>query len=150
MDTKGEYPTNKFNGNIVLEGEAAVKFKSEIDAIIASERFKNKNPRLPYKTNKDGQFEVVARTSKRPAMFDSKNRPVPADTEVGGGTVMRIHVGPYNYGDGLSLTLYSVQIKDLKLRGDRVPFEPEDDGYTVDDIQDTSGPFETSGADLDI
>lgn len=147
----------KFKTGVVVTNQADIgMFKDRFKELIADERFKfAKNsdrkgiPGMPFEDT-DAGFLIKSSSKFKPAGFDSRNNPLPDGVNVGGGSTIRFLAQLFNYDEGISLQILSYQVRDLKEWGGASQFEPVDDGYTVDDMQDTSGPYASSGADLDI
>ena len=146
VDDKGQFPTGKFKTYLELTPESMATFKATVEKIAKGETFKVKNPKMPFKTVtfKDGSTtEVVVATSKfKPIIVDGLKKPLKDGTSIGGGSIIRIAVEPYNYDKGLSLRLKKVQVKELITYGGADEFDEIEDGFTDDSSDD--------GDDLDI
>ncbi len=126
---------------------------------------------LPYSDNPDNEDEIIVNckmkasglTKKKeaftqhPALFDAKGKPMPKDSNVGGGSILRVSFEPNPYftsqlGSGVSLRLKAVQVIELKSFGDRSAsgygFEAED-GFEADpeESNDFSNGDEKSSGD---
>jgi hypothetical protein len=100
---------------------------------------------LPYDTNPENDEETVIKlkskasftkdngdvVTMRPAFFDAKGKPLPPDTKIGGGSVLRVSFEPVPYftatvGAGVTLRIKAVQVIELKEFGER---SAEDYGF---------------------
>lgn len=93
---------------------------------------------------------VSAKTGKawerRPALFDAKLQPLPADSDpIGGGSVIRVNCEPYvwntaSLGCGISLRIQAVQVIELKTYGGNPAAGfVEEDGYTAKVTSEVGG-----------
>lgn len=114
--------------------------------------------KLPWKKDKKtGELLLEATSGEkyRPAVWDAKNRKVPAKVIIGGGSELRLDVtvNPYTgFGGGINLYINAVKLLKLKQREEN-RFE-EEEGYTYegdDEENETSGsPFGSETEDDDI
>lgn len=155
LDTEGQYPTNKYKTDLLLSKEDFAKFKAEFKEKIKGEKFKTKTPKMPFKTDKDGNELVRFKSKYMPLGFDIRNKQFPTDNpvDVGGGSTIRVMATIFNYDDGISLQINQYQVKELKQWNRESAFDAEDDGY---EHEGDSGGFGedsdegTSGDELDI
>ena len=110
--------------------------------------FNLEDGKLPWKKDKKtGELTLEATSGEkyRPPVFDAKNRRVPANVIIGGGSTIKLDVtvNPYRgFGGGINLYINSVQLLDLKQRdGNR--FE-ETEGFTYGDDKDEADDSSTS------
>lgn len=132
-DTQGEFADNKYKTYLELDAQDMTSFKSQIAAIAKAETFKVKQPKMPFKTLKDGREVINATSAFKPLAFDARKQPIPEDAVIGGGSTGRIAVEVYNYDKGLSLRLKKVQVIDLKSWGGADEFDEVDDGFGSDE-----------------
>jgi hypothetical protein len=106
---------------------------------------------------------VTTKTGKsweqRPALFDSRLQPMPADSDpVGGGSIIRVNAEVYPWytaslGFGISLRCRGVQVLELKTfggerNGASFGFEQED-GYQAAPVPSGAEAFKDEGKDTD-
>ena len=95
-----------------------------------------KNPRLPLFTEWEEGKGIRLKCEYRPAVFDAKNKRLPEDMQVGGGTIARVAVTIFAYKIGsntsIGIRLGKVQVKKLVEYhgGNASPFD-ETDGFTL-------------------
>lgn len=91
---------------------------------------------IPSKFMKVKTTLVDKETGKlvRPKVKDAKNNELPQNLELGNGSVVYVLWSPFDYGNGVSATLYGVQVVDLVPyeREGGTDFEEEEDGYTFE------------------
>lgn len=114
--------------------EAPLPYEEDTEA---DEVIFNFKCRASFKSKKG---EVV---SIRPALFDSKGKPLPKDVRIGGGSIIRVSFEPNPYyvaavGAGVSLRLKAVQVFELQEYGqasaDAYGFEVEEGGYEAPSV----------------
>lgn len=147
-DTVGDYADNKYKTNFAFDDETELaKFKARIEEIASGEKFKVKQPKLPFKELKDGTEVGVTKTGYKPLVVDAKKQPIPEDTTIGGGSRGRLVLEVFNYDKGLSLRLKKVQL--LEVQGGNTSADEFDveDGFVA---QAREADDEVSGADDDL
>lgn len=96
-------------------------------------------PKMPFHKNKETkEITVVAASGEKykPAAFDSKNRKLPDDLAIGGGSIIALDVtiNPYTgFGGGVNLYINCVQVIKLEEKnvGGKSRFE-ETEGYSYE------------------
>lgn len=97
-------------------------------------------PKLPFQKDKETKEVTIIATSGakyKPPLFDSRNRRMPDDVAVGGGSVIKVNVtvNPYPMqGGGVNLYINAIQVLDLKEKAGfngKSPFD-EEDGFEFD------------------
>lgn len=113
-DTYGEYADGKFKTGIKVEG-AFLKLVQKTIADKAAEQGLTKKYKHALATEDDGSRVVNASSTERPAVFDAKNKRLPADVKIGGGTKLRaqITVAGSKKNNRVWFYLNSIQILDL-------------------------------------
>jgi hypothetical protein len=116
--------------------------------------------KLPWKKDKKTgllSLEATSGEKYRPAVYDAKNRKVPAKVIIGGGSVIRLDVtvNPYTgFGGGINLYINAVKLLKLVQRDVNRFEEEEGFSYNGDDEEedtDTSAPHsEELGDDEDF
>jgi hypothetical protein len=82
--------------------------------------FDLKDGKLPWKKDKktgEPTLEATSGEKHRPPVFDARNRKVPANVIIGGGSTIKLDVTVNAYtgfGGGINLYINSVQLLDLK------------------------------------
>jgi hypothetical protein len=112
------------------------------------------NPQnMPFKKDKktgDLSLMVSSGEEYKPGLYDSKNKPLPEGTVIGGGSQIRVNVSPFVYegvGGGVKLYLNAVQVIKLERGGGNgvSPFDEEDGGYEAKD--EPKSPFDPDAAE---
>lgn len=106
-----------------------------------------KSPKLPFKEDKKtGEMHLTASSGVkyRPPVFDAKNKKIPADVVIGGGTKARIDLTINEFeisaeNSGINLYINGVQVIELVEGGHGKSNFDEADGFTYD------GPAESEG-----
>lgn len=114
------------------------------------------NTNSPWKKDKkSGDITLFAFSGEKfkPPVFDAKNRRLPANVVVGGGSKVRLDVNanPYDgFGGGINLYINAVQVLELT-QGGQSRFE-EAEGYAHDGKEESAGSFDehTSSNDEDM
>lgn len=150
-DTEGKYATKKYGTRLELSPEDFARVKAELTRIAKDETFEVKTPKMPFKKNKDEELcQIYASTQHLPLVIDSKkNKIVDPEKiknvdspqaqealrrlEVWGGSRIRLGCSVYNYGEGLSLQLETVQVIEARKRHSTDGFDVEDDGYEYEE-----------------
>src|SRR6201990_338675 len=105
--------------------------------------FDLKDANLPWKKDrKPGELTLQATSDEnyRPPVFDARNRKVPGNIIIGGGSTITLDVTvtPYTgFGGGINLYINSVQLLDLKQR-DANRFEPTEGFIYAGEDEDSS------------
>jgi hypothetical protein len=106
----------------------------------------------PWKTDKKtGEVTLMVSSGEdyKPGLYDAKNKPLPADVVIGGGSQLKTNVSPFVYeglGGGVKLYLNAVQLIKLERGGHGVsPFD-EDEGYVAEAAKPQS-PFDPDAAE---
>jgi hypothetical protein len=129
-----------------VDKETAAKFKAQLMDLFKGEEWKTKTPNIPITedTRNEGMYIIKTASGYQPAVFDSKNRPVSSNTNVGGGSEVRViceaHKWEVQKKEGIKLRLKQVQIIKLA-EGGSSGFESIEDGYEAADSEEPS--FET-------
>lgn len=140
----------KFNDEDHREVDAWLK-KTVKDAGLDPKTIKN----WPWKKDKKtGEITLMVSSGEeyKPGLYDSKNRPLPEGTVIGGGSVLKTNVSPFVYeglGGGIKLYLNAVQVKKLERGGGNgvSPFDEDDTGYAAPDEPKNQSPFDPDQAD---
>lgn len=166
-DMDGKYATKKYGTRLELSPEDFAKVKAELTRIAKSEKFDVKTPKMPFKKNKDEELcQIYASTQHLPLVVDAKKRDIVNPehikdvdaafemlkrNEVWGGSRIRISCTVYNYGEGLSLQLESVQVIEARKRHSTDGFDVEEDGYEYQEPSDdaTASPEDDTAADAE-
>jgi hypothetical protein len=117
-----------------------------------------KLPIKKIKKSKDSaeKEEVLQLTSgedKRPPLFDSRNKRIPASVKIGGGSELVIDATVNHYegfGGGINLYINAVQVKKLVEGGEFKPsFEADDDGFAFsgEDTDETAKDHNEDGGE---
>lgn len=143
----------KYRTNAKAAPGHEAKFKAMYDMIVkyASDHLPDVDePQLPFKPEKDkdkketGVLLLSATSGEkyRPPVFDAKNRKVPEDVKIGGGSRIRLDLALNTYedknGGGVNLYINGVQLLDLVEKGVGKSNFDEADGYEFDG--ETSAP----------
>lgn len=107
------------------------------------------------KDKKTGEITLMVSSGEeyKPGMYDAKNKPLPADVVIGGGSQLRTNVSPFVYeglGGGIKLYLNAVQLIKLERgTGNGVsPFDEDDSGYVApDEPAKPASPFDPDAVD---
>lgn len=151
-DMDGKFATKKYGTRLELSPEDFAKVKAELTQVAKSEKFDVKVPKMPFKKNKDEELcQIYASTQHLPLVVDAKRRKIVnpdkiddvdeayewlKKREVWGGSRIRICCTVFNYGDGLSLQLESVQVVEARKRRSADVFDIEEDGYEFEEPSD--------------
>lgn len=137
LDKKGQpkgEPKIGYVTNIIPSDDELKRVRKIFDEALAKEDFDN--PTLPIKKNKeDKTLSFVARSGAKfkPPCFDARNKRLPDDVAVGGGTKAKVNctVNVYDgFGGGINLYINALQILELKEKTfGKSPFE-ETEGYS--------------------
>lgn len=107
------------------------------------------------KDKKTGEVTLMVSSGEeyKPGLYDAKNKPLPADVVIGGGSQIKVNVSPFVYeglGGGIKLYLNAVQLIKLERGGNGVsPFE-EDEGYEAPaEAAKPASPFDPDAAEGD-
>jgi hypothetical protein len=130
---KGE-PKVNYITNIRCSDAEHKRVKAILEEALSGSDFDN--PTLPIKKNKeDKTLSFLAKSGKdfKPPAFDARNRRLPDDVAVGGGTKAKVNctVNVYDgFGGGINLYINALQVLELveKTFG-KSPFE-ETEGYS--------------------
>jgi hypothetical protein len=109
------------------------------------------------KDKKTGEITLSVSSGEeyKPGLYDSKNKPLPEGTVIGGGSLLLTNVSPFVYeglGGGIKLYLNAVQVKKLERGGGNgvSPFDEDDQGYTApSEPAKPASPFDPDAADED-
>jgi hypothetical protein len=145
----------RFITNIKFEPED----HREVDAWLkeCAEQAGVEDGKLPWKkSKKDGEITLVATSGEKypPLLVDAKNRKLPKDVVIGGGSKIRVSVTVNAYegfGGGVNLYLNAVQVIDLKESAfGKSPFE-ESEGYAAPEgsADKDEQEFDPSNEDMD-
>src|SRR5262249_45132726 len=135
-DTKGAYADGKFKTDIVFSDDDFAIVEKVVTEAAAKLLPAIKNPRLPLFTEWEQGKGIRLKCEYRPAVFDAKNKRLPEDLLVGGGTIARVAATIFAYkigsNTGIGIRLGKVQIKELVeyQGGDASPFD-EIEGFTL-------------------
>ncbi len=135
-DTKGAYADGKFKTDIVFSDDDFAIVEKAVTEAAAKLLPAAQNPQLPLFTEWEEGKGIRLKCEYRPAVFDAKNRRLPEDVLVGGGTIARIAATIFAYGigrnTGIGIRLGKVQVKELvECQGDDAsPFD-ETEGFTL-------------------
>ena len=141
---------------IRVDKKTAEVFKAKLLDTLKNEEFKSKTPHIPIVADEKNEGMYLIRTSSKyqPAVFDSKNKSLSANTKVGGGSEVRAIAEAYKYEvqkkEGIKLRLKQVQVIKLAEGGGGFSgFDQIDDGYEADDSAPSfSQETEVSALDL--
>jgi hypothetical protein len=164
-DTYGPKADGKYKTNIQFKDKAREDgFKAAIKKKAKELMPKTKSPKYPWKTDEEtGETTFRLASKYQPLVFDAKNKALPAEVLIGGGTRMNV-IGAFNAYDGrISMYLNAVQVLELveykpKSREDYdSPFEATDgfeyegepQGEDGDDSADNATDTGTTGDDAD-
>lgn len=161
--TKLSIPTSLAEQSLIPQLDAAFA-QAQVDMLAEQQKeaqSKGKKPPtklkeadLPYKQDPDNEdntlftFKMKAggkstsgeTYTRRPAIYDAKNNPLPPNTKIGGGSLLRVsfEIVPFFtalVGAGISNRLHAVKVLELKEFGERTGesygFE-EEDGYEAE------------------
>jgi hypothetical protein len=142
---------DKYKIRVALSKTDGATFKAKLSDMIKDEKFDTKKPKLPFVDAEEGEGIIISFASKyKPAVFDSKNKPLPSTIRVGGGSKVRVMGELYNYGEGISLRLKQVQVVSLAEGGSQnSAFDTVDDGF-VADVEESSFANEDEVSALDL
>lgn len=121
---------------IRVDKATAEKFKAELLDLLKDDPFKSKNAHIPITADErvDGMYLIRTASGYQPAVFDSKNHPLSANTRVGGGSEVRAICEVYKYEvqkkEGVKLRLKQVQVIKLA-EGGSSSFDKIDDGFDI-------------------
>lgn len=139
-DTYGKYATGKYVTNFSFPAkEDEDAFKAVLRSKAKELMPKTSKPKMPWKTDDEGEVTFKASSKYKPLIVDSKNKNVPESARIGGGTKARLIVAFNSYEGRLSLYLNQVQIKELvewESKAQQSQFD-ETDGYEADDEEAT-------------
>lgn len=121
-DTDGKYADNKYKTKLVLSDADYKRFIDDLKKVVGTIP---KGYKVPYKEDDDGKKIITAKSNYAPAVFDMRNNKLSEDEFVGGGSVIRIAVEPYDYEKGISLRLKQVQVKERQGGGGSSVFDAE-------------------------
>lgn len=131
----------KYKTGLIVTKEEADAFKAKVlEFAKGNPTVTSKKPKtgVSAEVDKDdnptGNWVINAKSSYQPAVFDSKNQRLPADTKIGGGSKLRLQVELFPYDEGVSLRLKQVQVIELHTYGDGATsgFDEVEDGYEAE------------------
>ena len=135
-DTKGAYAGGKFKTDIVFGDDDFAIVEKAVTEAAAKLLPAVKNPRLPLFTERGEGKGIRLRCEHRPVVFDAKNKRLPEDVLIGGGTIARVAATIFAYSigsnTGIGIRLGKIQVKELVeyQGGDASPFD-ETEGFTL-------------------
>jgi hypothetical protein len=148
-DTGHQYSSGKYDTQIILTKEAAAPLVAELKAVLKSELPGLKDPKVPYKTDDEGNVIFKAKSEYQPVIVDARGKKmekVPATLRIRGGSTIRIAGTVNAYDKGVSLWLNQVQIIDLV--EDNVAFEADEGGqFSADDYDGDDSASEMTSSD---
>lgn len=113
-------------------------------------------PGRPWrKDKKTGELSLSVSTGEKypPLLVDAKNRPIPADKIIGGGSTIKVKVSVNDYepqGGGINLYLSAVQVIDLKENDwGKSPFDATEGYEAPEEGADEASPFDPHTGDDD-
>ena len=136
-DNKGAYADGKFKTDIVFSDDDFAIVEKAVTEAAAKLLPVASNPRLPLFTEWEEGKGIRLKCEYRPAVFDAKNKRLPEDVQIGGGTIARVAATVFAYkigsNTGIGIRLGKVQVKKLVEYhgGNASPFE-ETDGFTLE------------------
>lgn len=157
-DTTGQYADGKYKTQLEFEPDVFARVKADIMKLAKGMQFKTTRPKMPFKEkDKDGKptYIIVAKSKFLPMVIDAKRNVIvnkwdpPSEDElrkvnIGGGSRLRLGVELFNYGDGLSLQLTTVQVIERRTNTSNFDgFAVEDDGYDYDGAAPDLSAFDT-------
>jgi hypothetical protein len=140
-DTEGEYATQKYGTRLNLKSEDVALVKAQLERIAEGETFSVKEPKMPWKKDREGnltqlyassQYLPTVLSARKVKLIDGRKADDYSEEflkaqAIPGGSVIKLACNVFNYKKGLSLQLEAVQI--IKLREDNFEgFEDEGDG----------------------
>lgn len=128
-DTHGDFADGKYKTYLELDPKDLATFKRDLSAWVKGQKFKVKDPKMPFKTLKDGREVLGASSKYAPVVGDRFKKPLEDGVRIGGGSTIRLAVEPYNYDKGVSLRLKKVQVLELVSAGGLDEFDDVDDGF---------------------
>lgn len=135
-----------------VDKKTAEEFKAKLLNALKDYNFKTKAPNLPISADSkvDGMYLIQTSSKYKPLVFDSKNHSIPENTQISGGSELRVMAEVYPWEvkkeEGIKLRLKQAQI--IKLAsGGASAFEDVEDGFEVD-LSETQSAFETSALDI--
>lgn len=142
---------DKYKIRVALNKTDGASFKAKLSDLIKDEKFDTKKPKLPFVEAEEGEGIIISFASKyKPAVFDSKNKPIPSSIRVGGGSKVRVLGELYNYGEGISLRLKQVQVVSLAEGGSSSSaFDTVEDGF-VSEAEESAFVGEDDVSALDL
>ncbi len=114
---------------------------------------------VKFKLKAQGKTREGQVFTQKPAVFDSRRKPIHQEIDLWNGSILRVGYQPIGYytslvGAGVSLRLKQVQVIEAVSGGAAVAaFEEDEDGYTFDEsdvVESTSTTSETDYAEDDI
>ena len=148
---KIEREDQKFGGysvKLVVEKNAAQDFITKINEAVEDEKGKKGLSKFapPYAENENGQVEFKFKSKKKPALFDSKGKPITKELSIGSGSVLKV-AGSFGVNEVqgkiyCSLYLNSVQVINLEQYSGNA-FEEEEGGFVVDEEEAAVATSET-------
>lgn len=148
-DTEGQYATNKFTTEIVLDEEGTADLKHQYREAAKRMCPELEHPHLPIKTAKDGTVSFIFKSTKKPLIMDAKGKRLPHSTKIviGGGSTIRVAGVLTTWEKGLTAYLDAVQV--IKLAQRDASFEPAnvDDGFEYSPDMDGDAPEEGAGGE---
>ena len=124
---------------IRVDKKTAEVFKAKLLDELKGEEFKSKTPHIPIVADEKHEGMYLIRTSSKykPAVFDSKNKPLNESSRIGGGSEVRAVAEAFKYEvqkkEGIKLRLKQVQVIKLAEGGAGASsFEQVEDGYEAD------------------
>lgn len=151
-DDFGEFATKKFKTEIEFSPEDLAKVQKQIKDWADDQKFKVKEPKMPWRILKDGRTVIKATSGYRPLVVDASKKEIPQGSplRVGGGSTIRVVVEPYNYDKGVSLRLKKVQVIELVNNSGADEFDVEDGFEADDEVNQTSSRHDEPDDDLDL
>jgi hypothetical protein len=148
-DTGHQYSSGKYDTQLILTKEDAAPLIQQLKALAKEELPKLKDPKMPFKTDDDGNIIIKAKSEYQPLLIDARGKTlekVPKGLRIRGGSTLRLYGTVNVYDKGISLWLNQVQIIDLV--EDRIAFEADEAGsFSADDFAGDESDFDNSSED---
>lgn len=149
-DTGNEYSTGKHQTELVFTPEDHAAFLATAKAAAKKLAPHLTDPKLPFKSKEDKKtkevvLSFIAKTSKRPPIFDAKKNKI-TPKNIGPGSILKL-VGAFAYykkgpNEGITAYLNAVQVIDLKEGFDVSNAFGVEDGYDgADAVDDDAAGF---------
>ena len=149
------FNATKYKITVTVSGKDAIAAKKDLDALMASHKYKTKEPNKPYAEDDEGNLLIKFSSKFMPTVVDAKEKKIfdqktkvekLKDIRIGSGSTVRAAGEPFFYDKGLSLQLQSVQLIELVEWGDGSGFG-EADGYSHEDAEEAAD--EDNDGDVD-